>query len=116
MFVGGAGTGKTTLVREYLRNVDENTLTTTIAMHFYVDSKALQSQIEAVIDKRSGRIFGPPATKNMVYFIDDLNMPYVETYGTQNSLELLRQHIDYRTFYDRDDLGFKKEVHHEFNY
>jgi dynein heavy chain len=34
------------------------------------------------IDKRAGRMFGPPATKRLVYFIDDLNLPYLETYGT----------------------------------
>ena len=44
----------------------------------------------------------------MIYFLDDLNMPYVETYGTQNALSLLVQHMCYSTFYDREDRGFKK--------
>jgi len=71
---------------------------------------ALQARIDANIDKRSGRVYGPPNGKKMVLYIDDLNLPYIETYGTQNSLSLLRQIIDHRSYYDRADLGFRKEV------
>eukprot|EP00753_Platysulcus_tardus_P011840 PLAT3317.20.p2 GENE.PLAT3317.20~~PLAT3317.20.p2 ORF type:complete len:2180 (+),score=1477.97 PLAT3317.20:1402-7941(+) len=110
MFVGGAGTGKTTLVRDYLRHLDEDTLSSVINMNYYTDSATLQAQLEAAIDKRSGRIYGPPATKRLIYYVDDLNMPYVEKYGTQNALALLRQHIDWGSFFDRSDLGFRKEV------
>jgi hypothetical protein len=31
-----------------------------------------------------------------VYFIDDLNMPYVDKYNTQSAIELARQMVDYR--------------------
>jgi dynein heavy chain len=110
MFVGGAGTGKTTLVKQYLAELDENMLSTEIAVNYYTDSFALQQQIEGVIDKRSGRTFGPPSTKKMIYFLDDINLCYVEEYGTQNSHELARQHMSYGSFYDRIDLGFKKDV------
>lgn len=62
------------------------------------------------IDKRSGRRFGPPTTKRLIAFLDDMNLPYVETYGTQNSIALLTQIVGYGTFFDRADLGFRKEV------
>lgn len=62
------------------------------------------------IDKRSGRRFGPPATKHLIFFLDDMNLPYVETYGTQNAIALLTQIVGYGTFFDRGDLGFRKEV------
>lgn len=62
------------------------------------------------IDKRSGRRFGPPTTKRLIAFLDDMNLPYVETYGTQNAIALLTQIVGYGTFFDRVDLGFRKEV------
>jgi dynein heavy chain len=70
----------------------------------------LQGEIELPIDKRSGRRYGPPASKRIIYFIDDLNLPYIETYGTQNSIALLTQHITHQTIFDRTDLGLRKEL------
>ena len=110
LLVGGSGTGKTTLLKNYLKDLDENMIHTCINMNYFTDSYKLQQQLEGVIDKRSGRMFGPPATKRLIYYIDDLNLPYIETYGTQNALALLRQHMDHRTIFDRQDLGFRKEI------
>jgi dynein heavy chain, axonemal len=112
MFIGSAGTGKTILVSDYL-----NTLTTnedgwtfaSINMNFYTDSLALQQQLEQYIDKRSGKSYGPPSGR-LIYFIDDLNLPQVETYGTQTPMALMRQHIDHRTWFDRVDMGLKKTI------
>lgn len=67
------------------------------------------------IDKRSGRRFGPPTTKRLIFFLDDMNLPYVETYGTQNAIALLTQIVGYGTFFDRGDLGFRKEVRVEIH-
>jgi dynein heavy chain len=111
MFVGGAGTGKTTMVNNYLNHQDaEKTLFTGINMNYYTDSKAFQALFEQNIDKRSGRMFGPPTGKKMIFYVDDLNLPYIEEYGTQNSLELMRQIMDHGSLFDRLELGFRKEI------
>jgi dynein heavy chain len=111
MFVGGAGTGKTTMVNDYLNHQDsEKVLFTGINMNYYTDSKAFQALFEQNIDKRSGRTFGPPTGKKMIFFVDDLNLPYIEEYGTQNALELMRQLMDHKSLFDRDELGFRKEI------
>jgi dynein heavy chain, axonemal len=113
MLVGTAGTGKTSLIKEYLGSLDKDAdglLSENMNMSYYTDSAALQQELELHIDKRSGRRFGPPATKKLVYFVDDVNLPYVETYGTQNAIALLTQLVGYGTIFDRADLGFRKEI------
>ena len=109
VLVGLAGTGKTVLMQKYIAAQDEETmLNTVIDVNFYTEHKNIQQEIEAVIDKRSGRVFGPPPGKSMMYFLDDLNLPEIEEFGTQNALSMLRMAMDLRTFYDRDDLSFRK--------
>jgi ABC-type dipeptide/oligopeptide/nickel transport system ATPase component len=113
LMVGTAGTGKTTIVREYLSQLEANELQflySNINLNAYTDAKGLQSIMETSLDKRSGRVYGPEANKRLVYFIDDLNMPYVDTYGTQSPSCLIRQHMDYGTWFDTTKLE-KKEIH-----
>jgi hypothetical protein len=74
-------------------------------IHLYIYIPRLQQELELPIDKRSGRRYGPPASKRLIFFIDDMNLPYIETYGTQNAIALLTQHMSYGTMFDRTDLG-----------
>jgi dynein heavy chain len=43
----------------------------------------------------------------MVFFIDDLNLPEVDPYNTQSAIALLRQHLDYGHWYDRSKFTLK---------
>lgn len=66
--------------------------------------------MESNVDKRAGKTFGPPPNSIMIFFMDDLNMPFVDKYGTQSPICLIRQLIDYGIMYDREHLEEKKEL------
>ena len=53
---------------------------------------------------------GPPPGNRFAIFVDDLNMPKLDTYGSQPPVELLRQYMDFGGVYDREKL-FWKEIH-----
>ncbi|GBG24991.1 Dynein heavy chain 6, axonemal [Hondaea fermentalgiana] len=63
--------------------------------------------LEANLEKKRKTLLGPPGGKRMLLFVDDLNMPTLETYGAQPPNELLRQIIDQGGFYDTEKLFFK---------
>lgn len=37
----------------------------------------LQKILEKPLEKKAGRSYGPPGSKTLIYFIDDINMPEV---------------------------------------
>ena len=57
--------------------------------------------LEKPLEKKSGRNYGPPGTKKLIYFIDDMNMPEVDKYGTVAPHTLIRQHMDHGHWYRR---------------
>ena len=67
----------------------------------------LQSVFENKLEKLRKTLLGPSRGRRMCLFVDDLNMPKPDEYGSQPPLELLRQVIDNGGFYDRKKLFFK---------
>lgn len=110
MLVGNAGCGKTVLVTEKLASLSEHFAVTNIAFNFYTSSEMLQKIMEKPLEKKAGRNYGPPGNKTMIYFIDDMNMPAIDTYGTVQPHTLIRQHLDYNHWYDRGRLSLK-DIH-----
>lgn len=54
--------------------------------------------------------FGPPGAKSLVYFVDDMNMPFVDKYDTQSAIEIMRQFVDYGGWYDKVKIMLKDIV------
>lgn len=110
MLVGTAGCGKTVLIAEKLLQLSENYAISNVPFNFYTSSEMLQKILEKSLEKKAGRNYGPPGNKTLVYFIDDMNMPEVDTYGTVQPHTLIRQHLDYGHWYDRTKLTLK-DIH-----
>ncbi len=108
MLVGNAGTGKTVLINDKLGQLSEDWLVVNVPFNFYTTSEMLQNVLEKPLEKKAGRNYGPPGTKKLIYFIDDMNMPEVDAYGTVQPHTLLRQHLDYKHWYDRQKLTLKE--------
>jgi hypothetical protein len=52
--------------------------------------------------------YGPPMGKRLLMFVDDMNMPRVDTYGTQQPIALLKMFVERKGFYDRGkELSWK---------
>ena len=60
-------------------------------MNFYSDGTALQNILEIPLQKQTGTLYAPPMGKNLIYFVDDLNLPEVgSSHNTQSGTSLLR--------------------------
>lgn len=96
LLCGPTGTGKSVYMRDYLRKLD-HAQWVSMAFGFSAQTSVTLTQdiIDGKLDKRRKSVFGPPVNKEMVIFVDDLNMPQVELYGAQPPIELLRQWMDH---------------------
>lgn len=123
LMTGPVGTGKTSVAQSALFSLDQakyallhinmsaQTSSNNLQVFFlpncliflleFVLNVALQDSIESRVEKRTKGHFAPPRGKKLVAFLDDMNMPAKETYGSQPPLELLRQWMDYTFWYDR---------------
>ncbi|XP_067615922.1 dynein beta chain, ciliary [Eurosta solidaginis] len=110
MLVGTAGCGKTVLVNEKLQSLNENYAVTITPFNYYTTSEMLQKILEKPLEKKAGRNYGPPGNKTLIYYIDDMNMPAIDCYGTVQPHTIIRQHMDYGHWYDRNKLSLK-DIH-----
>ncbi|XP_050294546.1 dynein beta chain, ciliary-like [Anthonomus grandis grandis] len=110
MLVGPAGSGKSVIIQEKLNSLTDNYAVTNVPFNFYTTSEMLQKILEKPLEKKAGKVYGPPGSKTMIYFIDDMNMPEVDKYFTVQPHTLLKQYMDYQHWYDRQKLSLK-DIH-----
>uniref|UniRef100_A0AAR2J4M4 Dynein, axonemal, heavy chain 1 n=1 Tax=Pygocentrus nattereri TaxID=42514 RepID=A0AAR2J4M4_PYGNA len=109
--VGPTGTGKTLTVSDkLLKNMPAEYITHFLMFSARTSANQTQDYIDSKLDKRRKGVFGPPLGKYFIFFIDDLNMPMLETYGAQPPIELLRQWMDHGGWYDRKQIGTFKQL------
>lgn len=130
LLVGEAGTAKTATVKQYLasqgsggigKDTGSSAAKRQITFSAATTPLIFQRFVEANIEKRQARTFGPVGgasimnvsllIMNNVYlwtwkiFIDDLSTPEKNEWGDQETSEILRQLIDDAGFYNLDKPG-----------
>jgi dynein heavy chain len=105
LLVGPTGTGKSVQLNQLLAGSFDNESWAYYQLGFSAQTSANQTQriVDGSMDKRRKGVFGPKLGKEGVIFVDDLAMPQPEKYGAQPPIELLRQWMDYKGWYDIDD-------------
>ncbi|KAM4844901.1 dynein axonemal heavy chain 2 isoform 2-T2 [Thomomys bottae] len=102
LLVGPVGTGKTSIAQTVLQSLPSSQWSVLIVnMSAQTTSNNVQSIIESRVEKRTKGVYVPFGGKSMITFMDDLNMPAKDTFGSQPPLELIRLWIDYGFWYDR---------------
>ncbi|KPJ04007.1 Dynein heavy chain 10, axonemal [Papilio xuthus] len=109
LLVGETGTSKTAIISNYLHGLPaDKYIVQQMNFSSRTSSMDVQRNLESVVEKRTKDTFGPPVGKKMLVFIDDMNMPIVDTYGTQQPIALLKLLFERKGFYDRGkDLNWK---------
>ena len=98
LFVGGPGTAKTTVMKQFMaRSDDEGAPAFTqkaITFSSLTTPQTFQLSVEASVEKRSGKTYGPPGQKKMIVFVDDISMPLMNDWGDQVTNEVVRQLLE----------------------
>ena len=112
LICGPTGTGKSANVMKSLFSKMPQDKYKPLCLGFSAKTTASMTQdtIDGKLDKRRKGVYGPPLGQKAIIFVDDLNMPEVETYGAQPPIELLRQFVDSGGWFDMKEKMWQSIV------
>eukprot|EP00658_Telonema_sp_P-2_P083320 TRINITY_DN8993_c0_g2_i1.p1 TRINITY_DN8993_c0_g2~~TRINITY_DN8993_c0_g2_i1.p1 ORF type:complete len:4024 (-),score=1669.66 TRINITY_DN8993_c0_g2_i1:145-12216(-) len=115
MLIGVSGTAKTVTIEKFLTRIKDvdakyadcnfkktNFSSMTTPQNFY-------NALEDMLEKQMGTTYGPKGGGRLAIFIDDINMPEINTWGDQVTNEIVRQVVESNEVYDLNKAGMKKE-------
>ncbi|KAJ8895805.1 hypothetical protein PR048_001143 [Dryococelus australis] len=84
--------GKSVIIREVLTrlSVVGPYMPITINFSAQTSSACTQEILESKLDRKRRTLMAPPMNKKLIFFVDDVNMPRLDMYGSQPPIELLR--------------------------
>ncbi|KAL7675820.1 hypothetical protein ACOME3_002084 [Neoechinorhynchus agilis] len=104
LVIGHVGTGKSyicrNIINQRIKKLDATSMV--IFLSAQTTAKYIQDSIESSMKKFGQGVLKPKDDKSMIVFLDDINMPQADIYGSQPPLELLRQAINEGCWYDRE--------------
>jgi len=113
---GQSGVGKSATISDMFGNPnrEDAPICKRIALGASSTPLQLQKCIEAELTRLQGGTFAPPNKKQLVLFVDDVNIPAPDQHGAVGTAELLRQLIEHKGFYsvDEDNSGAWMEIEH----
>jgi dynein heavy chain len=112
LICGPTGTGKSVIAFQAIAKQLPQDKYKPLCLGFSAKTSANMTQdiIDGKLDKRRKGVYGPPMGQQAIVFVDDLNMPEVETYGAQPPIELIRQLIDSGGWYDLQEKSWQKNI------
>lgn len=110
LLMGSPGVGKTSLIRGSLRELDlSEQIPLSMNLDYFSTAATFQARMELALEKKSANSWGPPGDETqLVVFLDDLNLPQADKFGSQEVLAYLRQQIETGQVYDRSTLATKQ--------
>lgn len=111
LFVGDTGSSKTATIRSYLRHFDSSYIHLNLNFSSRTKSIDVQRSIENQLEKRSKDTYGPSPGTKLIIFLDDISMPKIDSYGTQQVIALLKLLIEKHGMYERQgELNWKSII------
>ncbi|KAG5457288.1 MAG: dynein heavy chain, N-terminal region 2-domain-containing protein, partial [Olpidium bornovanus] len=109
LLTGITGVGKSVIVQNLLSRIGKKKNYIPVNLNFSAQTTSSMTQqiIEYNLEKKRKNVLAAPSGMRMVLFVDDVNMPKPDTYGSQPPIELLRQYLDFGGLYDREKLTWK---------
>lgn len=86
------GVGKSVIAKEVLNLICKAKPWVVNILNFSAQTSSMRTQemIELKLEKKKKTLLSAPLNKRIAVFVDDVNMPKLETYGAQAPIELLR--------------------------
>mmetsp|Transcript_9795 Transcript_9795/g.9586 ORF Transcript_9795/g.9586 Transcript_9795/m.9586 type:complete len:148 (+) Transcript_9795:514-957(+) len=81
LLTGETGVGKSVITKDFLFDTPENVVYAFVNFSGKTTTKNLQDAFEGNLEAKR-KTLGPPGGKKMIFFIDDVNMPQLDRYGS----------------------------------